>query len=181
MGIRELAWADFPSITELYYALYDEVKENPDLGITLFATRPSVGEEAEWFARLYHRVLDGNSVAMVAEVDGRAVGLCTIDRKGVSAEMAHIGVLGIMVGKAFRRRGFGKLLLRESLARCPGKYEFVELGVFATNLHAQGLYRSFGFRPWGTLPKGVRRNGVYTDHVHMVVEIPSATPPAPAP
>jgi len=178
MPVRDLAWADFPSITETYYALYEEVRENPDLGITLFATPPTLGEEAEWFARMYRRVLEGHSIAVVPEVDGRAVGLCTIDRRGPATELAHVGVLGIMVARAHRRQGLGRALLREALARCPGKFELVELTVFTTNAHARALYRSVGFRPWGAMARGVRRNGAYTDLEHMVLDVPPVAAPA---
>jgi RimJ/RimL family protein N-acetyltransferase len=181
MGIRDLAWMDFPAITDIYYSLYQEVVENPDLGITLFANRPSLGEEAEWFARLVHRVDERNSVAVVAEEDGKAVGLCTIDRRGPAAELGHIGVLGIMVAKSFRGRGLGRELLREAIARSAGRFELLELTVFTSNTHARGLYRSVGFRPWGTMPKAVRRSGRYTDLEHMVLELGTpANPPEPA-
>jgi RimJ/RimL family protein N-acetyltransferase len=174
--IRGLAWSDFDPITDIYYSLYEEVKENPDLGITLFAARPTLGEEAEWFARLVHRVHDGNGIALVAEVDGRAVGLCTVDRKGPATELGHVGVLGIMVARAHRRQGLGKALLREAIARSSGTFELVELAVFATNTHARALYRSVGFRPWGTMPKGVRRNGRYTDLEHLVLDLGTPDP-----
>jgi RimJ/RimL family protein N-acetyltransferase len=171
MEIRSLAWTDFDPITDVYYALYDEVQEDPDLGVTLLAARPTLGEEAEWFARLWHRIEAGNSLGLVAVVEGRAVGLCTVDRKGPSQELGHLGVLGIMVGKAHRRHGLGRALLREVIARAPSRFELLELAVFATNTHARALYESVGFRAWGHLPKGVRRNGRYTDVDYMVLEL----------
>ncbi|MCI4347199.1 MAG: hypothetical protein L3J97_01095 [Thermoplasmata archaeon] len=56
MMVRDLAWADFPRVVENYYALYEEVQGNPDLGISLFPVRPSLGEEREWFAHLFRRI-----------------------------------------------------------------------------------------------------------------------------
>jgi|HubBroStandDraft_1064217.scaffolds.fasta_scaffold88675_2 RimJ/RimL family protein N-acetyltransferase len=178
--IRRVAWSDFEAITEIYFSLYEEVQANPDLGITLFASRPPAGEEAEWFGRLHHRILDGNSIAVVAEEEGRAVGLCTVDRRGPATELGHIGILGIMVAEKFRGRGLGRALLNQAIAQSAGKFELIELAVFASNTHARALYRSVGFRPWGMLPRGVRRNGRYTDLEYMVIDIdaaPAASPP----
>jgi|HubBroStandDraft_3_1064219.scaffolds.fasta_scaffold386609_1 L-amino acid N-acyltransferase YncA len=177
MNVRSLAWADFPHLTEVYYSLYDEVRENPNLGVTLFASPPTLSEETDWFARLFRRVLDGNAVALVAEEEGRAVALCTVDRKGPSPEVGHIGVVGIMVGAAWRRRGIGKALLQQVIVECKGRFDLLELTVFSSNGGAIVLYRSLGFTTWGTLPKGVRRNGTYTDVEHMFLVL-SATQPA---
>ncbi len=70
MLVRDVTWADFPQLVENYYDLYDEVKENPDVGITLFPQRPTMGQETEWFAGAYKRMQDGESVHKVAEGPG---------------------------------------------------------------------------------------------------------------
>lgn len=46
MQVRALKWSDFPDLVENYYALYDEVKASPSVGIILFAERPSMAAEA---------------------------------------------------------------------------------------------------------------------------------------
>jgi RimJ/RimL family protein N-acetyltransferase len=180
MVIRGLGWGDFDSLVDNYFALYDEVLDNPDLGISLFPQRPTRGEEAEWFADLYRAVEEGHAVARVAEEDRRAIALCTVRRRGPHREALHIGVLGISVARAWRRRGLGRQLIASALEGCAGKFELVELSVFATNQHARTLYASLGFREWGTLARGVLRDGRYTDIVHMVLVLsPPARGPAP--
>ena len=174
--MRALRWGDFEAVTESYWALYDEVLEDPDIGISLFAKRPTLGEEAEWFARLFRQVQDGKWVATVAEEDGRAVGLCTVASKGPTVEPAHVGVLGISIAKAWRGKGIGRALMVRALADCRGKFEIVELGLFATNARARALYESLGFRVWGIQPKAYRRGERYIDHVCMQLEL-GATPP----
>jgi ribosomal protein S18 acetylase RimI-like enzyme len=176
MGIRELEWKDYPHLAENYFALYDEVKENPDLGISLLPERPTMSEEADWFVHLFRRVLDGTCVAAVAEEDGKAVGLCTVDRKAPQSEGRHIGVLGISVARAWRGRGIGRALLQDVISRSRGKFELIELAVYASNDAARQLYRSVGFRPWGTLPKGIRRGERHIDLEHMVLELPPGSP-----
>jgi RimJ/RimL family protein N-acetyltransferase len=168
--IRDLAWEDFPSLTEGYLALYDEVRTDPDLGISLFPERPTIGAEVTWFAGLYKAVLDGSAVAVVAEEEGRAVGLCDVKPKGVQ-ESRHVGVLGILVERRRRGHGLGRALLEGAIERSRGKFEIVELAVFASNSRARRLYESVGFRAWGTLPKEILRDGRRLDVDHMFLEL----------
>ncbi len=170
MRIRDLAWDDFPALTETYFAIYDEVRDSPDLGISLFPERPTLGAETAWFASLYQAIQDRAAIAVVAEEQGKAVGMCEVKRKG-SQENRHIGVLGILVDRPWRGRGFGRALLKSAIDCSRGKFELVELSVFTPNTQARRLYESFGFRSWGTLPKGIRRDGRYIDLEHMVLEL----------
>ena len=173
--VRDLAWDDFPGLVQIYLALYDEVEENPDLGITLFEKRPTMSEEVAWFATLYRMVLDGDAISSVAELEGHVVGICTVRRKGPARESKHFGSLGIFVAKGSRGHGIGRALLERVLERCRSKFEFVELTVFASNVRARDLYRSLGFRSWGTLPRAVLRAGKYTDSEHMVLALGART------
>jgi RimJ/RimL family protein N-acetyltransferase len=169
--IRDLVWGDMPSLVDGYLALYDEVQEDPDLGIWLFPTRPSLGEEGEWFAGLFRRVQEGTGVAGVAEEDGKAVALCTVHWKAPQKEGRHVGTLGLLVSRAYRNRGIGKALMGYTLDRCRGKFEQVELAVFASNTIARKLYQSVGFQSWGVEPKAILREGRYTDVEHMVLHL----------
>jgi ribosomal protein S18 acetylase RimI-like enzyme len=176
--IRDVRWEDFPSIVEYYYALYDEVQENTDLGIGLFKERPALSAEVAWFADFYCGVLEGEVIAVVAEEEGRAVGHCSV-RPSASPESRHCGVLAILVARSWRGRGIGKALMQGALERCRGKLEIVELTVFASNLHARHLYQSLGFRPAGVVPRFVLRQGKYTDVERMVLDLgPAHASPA---
>lgn len=181
MTVRDLTWRDFPALVEDYWALYDEVLQDPELGITLFPKRPTLGEEAEWFARLYRQVQDREAVAGVVEEEGRAVGLCTIRRKNPTREAAHVGVLGISIAKAWRGKGLGRPLMEHTLDRGRGLFELVELCAFATNARALALYESLGFRRWGLQPRATRRGDRYIDEVYMQLELGTATGTAPPP
>lgn len=171
--VRDLVWADFPDLLQNYFALYEEFQTNPDLGISLFPTKPGIGEEAEWFARLFRRVSEGNAVAAVAEEGGHAVGLCTVDRRGTLRDNQHLGILGILIAAPWRGRGIGRALLRSAIESSRGKYELIELSVLRSNVRARALYESVGFRSWGVLPKAILRDGRYTDLEHMVLELGS--------
>lgn len=171
MRIRELEWNDFPSLTENYYALYEEVQSNPDMGISLFPEKPTLAAEADWFAALFRQVQEKSGVACVAEEAGRAIGECHVGRKAPTVEAQHVGVLGILVAREFRGRGVGRALMQSCLERCRGKFQLVELSVFATNGAGRKLYESLGFRTWGSLPAGILRQGRYIDLVHMVRDL----------
>jgi len=175
--VRDLAWGDFPALLENYLAVYDEVRTNPDVGIGLFPEPPKISAEAEWFARLYGRVQDGTSIAVVAEEGGRAVGMCGVDRKGEHREVRHIGVLGILVARDWRGRGIGRRLLEAAIERCRGRFERIELSVFASNEGARRLYRSVGFVAWGLEPGGVLRDGRHTDLEYMILSLAPTSPP----
>jgi RimJ/RimL family protein N-acetyltransferase len=174
--IRDLAWADFNAIVECYYALYDEVREFPDLGVSLHPQRPTIGHEAEWFSGLWRRIDEGASFAAVAEEEGKAVGLCHVDRHD-GPESTHIGVLGIMVDRPWRNRGLGRQLVRYVIDRSRSRFELIELSVFVSNEPARALYRSLGFRPWGVEPRGLLRGGRYTDIEHMTLDLKAGLPP----
>jgi len=171
MILRSVRWSDFDDLRETYYRLYEERDRGEPIGITLFEDRPSLPDEVDWFSREYHRVLVGNSVWSVAEVEGRVVGNCVVGRSGANAssEMGHVGVLGILVDSAFRGKGVGSALLRHALDACRGKFEAVRLSVFSVNQKAQRLYRKFGFEVCGHIPRAVRRGTTYFDEEEMIL------------
>ena len=170
VSVRELRWSDFDPIRETYWLLYDERPQQPDLGITLFGTPPSLADEVEWFSQLYRKVLAGNAVVAVGELDGTYAGHCTVARvgPGPSSEAAHVGELGILVHRDRRGRGVGRAMMAHALAQSAGKFELVRLSVFSSNVRARKLYEEFGFEEVGTLPRAIRRGEVYFDEVLMV-------------
>lgn len=164
--VRELEWGDMEAVVANYYSFFDELAENPWLGILVGGAKPSWSEEAKWFAELYASVLEGDSVAYVAVADGRVVGLCEVRRRP-RRDLAHVGVLGISVVKGYRGIGVGEALLRRTLEACRGKFEMVVLEVFSNNTAAKRLYEKVGFKTYGTLPRGIKRNGEYVDLIQM--------------
>ncbi|HXW66677.1 MAG TPA: GNAT family N-acetyltransferase [Thermoplasmata archaeon] len=176
--VRELRWADFDPIREMYWTLYEERPANPDLGITLFPERPAYADEVDWFSRLYRAVLRGDTVARVAEIDGTVVGHCDVVPVGPgtrSSEVGHVGSLGIVVHRDHRGRGAGEALMRATIAACRGHFDLVRLSVLATNPRARRLYERHGFVPYGRLPGGLKRNGRYTDEDLMVLDLRDRT------
>ena len=155
----------------MYWHLYDERDAGEPHGITLYAEKPTLQEEVEWFSSTYRRMLRGDAVHVVAEIGGRVVGHCTVNRVGraAGAEDGHVGLLGILVGQRFRGRGVGRALLRAALAAARNRFEVVQLGVHADNAGAKRLYERFGFRLVGSVPRALKRGGRTIDHEIMAL------------
>jgi len=178
--LRELRWEDYPSRVQAYFDLYDEVRENPDLGMTLMLERPSEVDEVGWFSDLYRRVRSGQDIAVVGEIDGQAVGLVTVVAArfgGKPSENSHIGTLGILVDRRYRGRGLGEAMLVRALELARGKFEIVRLVVFSVNVRAKRLYERLGFRPTGRLDREVKRSGRYLDEEMMALTMADWRPP----
>lgn len=178
--LRELRWGDFRDRLDAYLALYDEVKEDPDLGMTLLHQRPAEADEIDWFAGLFRQVQQGDTLAVVGEIDGRAVGLVTIARSrfgGRASENGHVGVLGILVDRRYRGRGLGEAMMRRALELARGQFEVVRLLVFSVNVRAKRLYERLGFRTTGHLEAEVLRDGRYLDEEMMMLDLRGAFAP----
>ncbi len=171
--IREPKPYDFESITEFYYGFYDEVKENTLFGIALFDEKPGLADEMSWFFEFQKACANGNTIGLIAEIDDEMVGFCLVARRmPKSHDVSHRGQFaGHAVKKEHRGKGIGTMLLREMIERCKGKFEILELEVFAENQPAKHLYEKFGFKTYGLRPKSVKRNGKYTDEELMYLKL----------
>ena len=165
--IRELQWTDMDDLVENYYSFYDELKEAPDFGIIFYQKKPDYESEVEWFSALYRRVKEGNALAVVAEEDGKIVGLCDAHRLRPGSEISHAAVLGITIKKEYRGRGLGFRMIQKVIELSRGKFEMLKLEVFSVNSVAMNLYRRLGFVEYGMLPGAIKRGNVYFDSVHM--------------
>jgi RimJ/RimL family protein N-acetyltransferase len=180
--LREVRWEDFEPLVSTYFELYDERDRGDPIGISLFAERPSRDDEVTWFAGLLRRTHSGETVAVIADVGGRAVGSCTVGPAGPlrASETGHVGVLGILVNQRFRGQGIGESLMVRTLEQCRGKFELVRLSVFADNVGAKRLYERLDFQKCGNIPRAIKRAGQYVDEELMVrdlaVPLPSGGP-----
>jgi ribosomal protein S18 acetylase RimI-like enzyme len=183
MLVRDVRWSDFEDLKAIYYHLYDERAAGEPIGIHLFGERPTEGDEVDWFARTFRGALEGQSITVVAEVDGRPVGACTIGRKGPrpDSEIGHVGILGILIDHRYRGRGIGRALMVAAIEKARGMFEIIQLSLFADNHRARALYRKLGFVPFGVLPAGHKRSGKYIDEEYMFLDLRANPPPAAAP
>lgn len=169
--IRNLKWEDFNDLISNYYSYYDELKDNPQFGIIFRNKIPSMNEEVIWFSNMYNNVCNKNTVAKVAEINGRIVGLCDVCVDRADSEKAHIGVLGITIRNGYRNKGVGYRLISNVIDSCRGIFEVIRLGVFSTNIRAIKLYEKAGFVKYGELPYSVKRGSEYIKEILMYLKL----------
>jgi len=161
--VRDLEPSDFTGVVEYYYHFYEEVEEDPSFGIVLFHNKPSLSDELQWFSGTYRDAVEGPVVVTVAEIDSHLVGLCKVSGERPGSDVSHRAQLGVSVSRDYRGRGVGTALLEETLRKCRGKFEIIELSVLTTNHVARKLYAKFGFKNYGTRPRSIKRGDAYID------------------
>ena len=171
--VRPLRQGDFGEVSANYWAAYEEAKHNPWLGIYLFSEKPSVEDEQRWLSETLEMANLGSGFALVAELDGKVVGLADVRAKNTQQEQQHIGVVGVYVVEGCRSMGVGTALLNAVIdaAKKQGKYEMLILSAFGNNQAAMKIYRKIGFTQFGELPNGIKRNGEYTSEVYMYLSL----------
>lgn len=86
----------------------------------------------------------------------------------------HLGELGISIRQEYRDMGLGTTLIEliiEVAKRWLTGLEIIQLTTFSTNQRALHLYQKLGFKEFGRLPKGIKREGQYQDFVYMWKEL----------
>ena len=83
--------------------------------------------------------------------------------------------MGMSVLSSHRRIGGGSLLLSSAIAwaRAEPIIDWIDLGVFSDNHHAQALYLGHGFRILGRTPDRFRVDGQSLDDISMTINIAS--------
>ena len=119
-------------------------------------------QEEHWLRERLDGLANGDDVTLMAEFDGKVVGVGGATRKPLVER--HIAVLGLSIAADFRGQGLGTTLFRtlidEAITHIPG-LRILELSVFGTNTRAEALYRREGFVEHGRLPGGVLHRGEY--------------------
>ncbi len=114
--------------------------------------------EANWLVRRIAQLENGDSVSVLAEVDGRIVANGDIAR-GHYSETYHHGELDLTVMGAYRGMGIGGEMVRTLLR------------FLSTNQAATHTYQKAGFKEAGRIPGKVYRNGKLFDSVIMARRI----------
>ena len=127
----------------------------------------TVAQEAELMQK---KADSSNAIELVAEVDGRIVGVSGIDPVRVCIKMKHRANFGISLEKAFWGLGIGDAMTKACIecAKAAG-YAQLELGVYDSNVRARRLYEKNGFQAYGVQPRAFRlKDGTDFDEVIMV-------------
>lgn len=113
-------------------------------------------------------VKERKGLIIVTQLDGKTVGVAHLVR-GKFEKNKHVGFLGILILKEFRKIGIGTAMMKYIMewARRQKGLEKVSLTVFSTNEAAINLYRTFGFLIEGVSKRQYRIEGKYIDETIM--------------
>ena len=156
--IRDAVESDLPAIVAIYNAAI----------ATRIATAQiepvSIEEGRNWLSE--HS--PDNHPLWVAELDGRVAGY--LGFKPFLPRCAYRGTaeISVYVDEKFRRRGVGRRLLQEAIARAPSLEIFAMTGlIFGHNEPSLKLFERLGFQRWGWLPRIARLDGIERDLIIM--------------
>lgn len=111
-----------------------------------------------------------NSVAILAEHEGKLIGMIDFHGKTTRKRVNHSGAFGMAVYPKFRSDGVGAILLQALFdwASQHPSIRKIGLAVFSTNKKAINLYEKMGFREEGRRINEIQlRDGVFIDDVIM--------------
>lgn len=121
MFVPPVEITDIHGRVEAYSTRFDGVAANPGLGTHALGKRPSWDAEALWWGKFFTGVEKGDSVAFVAEGEGRVVGMAAETRKGNHVEDPHVGVPGFSLVPGSRGKGLGDQLMNALKPRLYGE------------------------------------------------------------
>jgi L-amino acid N-acyltransferase YncA len=154
MKIRDAVEADLSAIIDIYNVA--------------IATRMSTAQLEPVTVESRRRWLSEHSPDRrpfwVTEIDGQIAGWLTI--KSFLPRCAYSGTveLSVYVNEKFRRRGVGRALLEETIARATQLEIIAMVGlIFAHNEPSLKLFKRLGFERWGLLPRVAQLDGIERD------------------
>lgn len=128
----------------------------------------SLEGEEKFLSSELEKINKNQSVQLLVFHQDKLIGIAEIDMKDKIGR--HQGVLGISILKDFRGEGIGSILMQcvlDEAKKNLSELEIVVLGVFANNSLAIEMYQKFGFVEYGKLPKGIKLEEGYVDHIYM--------------
>ena len=162
--IRPPKWEDLEGLMEYINSLIDE---KVDIYRTEKVTRE---EEAEWLAKRLASIDKGDVIHVVAEVDGEVIAGAEVQKQRYL--MSHVGILGIGIRSGFRGIGIGTVIMKTLIEESKkAGLKVLVVDVFDTNNIAKELYKKMGFKETGKIPKGICKNGKYTDLIRMTLAL----------
>lgn len=158
---REAGPADAGAVLEYCKRIGGE-SDNMSFGAE--GLRFSVEQETEFLKN----ALENPSFRFLLALDGaEIVGTSSVE-KYRNARFGHRASFAVSVRQSHWHQGIGSGLMARQLefAKNAGA-EIVELEVRSDNVRAMGLYKKFGFVPFGTYPRFFKIGGDYFDAVYM--------------
>lgn len=118
--------------------------------------------------KAYFKSFTPKNFMLVAIVDNKIVGSCSLRTNESRVRLKHIGVLGITILKDYWGIGIGKFVMSSAIKR--GKeagLTRIELSTRVDNEKAISLYKKLGFEIEGQLKNSIYIDGKYFDNYIM--------------
>lgn len=125
-------------------------------------------EQEEYFIRSITEAQ--RYLMLVATIDGKIVGTCSLMGAGPTKRSAHRCEIAIALYQEFCGVGIGRKMMETVLDAAKGVgYEQAELEVISENSSAIALYKKLGFTQYGILPNNMKySDGRYMDAIWMM-------------
>jgi RimJ/RimL family protein N-acetyltransferase len=106
-------------------------------------------------------------------VNDTLVGTVGIRREDGAKRRHKCMIVAMFVRSGNRRGGVGGMLMAAAIRHAQSweGVEQIQLVVNDVAPEAKRLYERLGFRSWGIEPRSLRHNGVYTDAIHMILDL----------
>ena len=166
--LREAERRDLDKLLVFINGLVNEKRRDESSQLfTGFESRFRKRQEAEWLDDLVRRIRKGDTVSVLAEVDGEIVGNGDISR-GSYRETRHHGHLALTIRGACRGLGIGREMVKALLTEARRRgLRTVHVEFLSTNKAATRVYEKAGFKRVGSIPGKVYRNGRFLDSLIM--------------
>lgn len=154
MTLRDACEADLPSIVEIYNATI------PGRMVTADTEPVSVESRVPWF----HAHNPRTRPLWVYEGSGHVCAWLSFNSFYGRPAYNPTAEVSIYVAESHRRRGLGRELLIEAIARAPACEMSTLLGfIWAHNEPSLRLFEAHGFARWGHLPRVAVLDGIERD------------------
>jgi L-amino acid N-acyltransferase YncA len=162
MIIRHATETDLPRIVAIYNAAIPSRMATADLEPV------SVESRLAWFKGRE----PSQRPLWIIEVEGVIAGWLSFQSFYGRPAYHTTAEISIYIAPAYHRRGLGRQLLRLAIHESPnlGLRTLVSF-IFAHNHPSLQLFATFGFQPWGHLPKIAELDGVERDLIIMGLRI----------
>ena len=158
MKIRDARVSDLPAIVKIYNAaIVTRISTAQLEPVTIEARRNWLKEHSS-----------DRHPFWVLEIEGQIAGWLTLKPFLPRAAYRDTAEVSVYVDEKFRRRGIGRALLAEAIARAPSLRINAMVGlIFAHNQSSLRLFEQLGFEKWGYLPRVARLDEIERDVMIM--------------
>ncbi len=159
--LRYPKWEDLDAMLE-----YINILSREDTYLSVGGEEKTKEEEMDFLCGVLKRMEKKDEVFLIAEHEGKLIGITGVNRKTAHKRSRHVGDIGISLIKELRGDGIGKEMLDTllTLAKSELNLSMVVLTVFGVNDIAKSLYHKQGFEKVGTIPGELLYKEQFVDH-----------------